>query len=374
MHRFRFATLALVVIALMAIACRGIANPEGWAQPAVEGEIAYVFLDRGELSAIRLDDSGGQVLWTFPDDDLEAEKDVDLEAVYTKPVITGDRIYIAGFTGELVAISLDGRLQPDGWWLEDGVDGDVIGGPVLADDRLVFGTTEGRLYVRSITGGGGVPGWDIDGIEVGGEIWAPPVVANGIVAVATIEGEVHAFDLESGAEAWSEPFEADAAIADLGLAGEGLLFVPSFDRHVYFVDLATGREVTNAFRARDWVWTGAAIADGIAYFGDFSGAVFAVDVATGDAIWTYEAEEKVKARPVVVGGSVVLADEKATIHFIDRETGTRLNAVPLSGVGKVRAPLEVAGDVAYIVTTDGNFFVADPERLTVIERQLRGGG
>jgi len=365
--------LLIAVVAILSGACVGFSEPRGWAEPVFDGETVYVFLDREEFVAVALDELGGQWIWTFPDDDIGAEEDIELEAVYGPPLFAGDRIILAGFSGQIVALTTGGRFVPgQGSWQRDDVNGSIVGGAVLAGDVFAFGTTESRLYVRRVEDGGAVAGWPSDGRGLDGEIWAQPVIVAGILYVGTMDGKLYAFDLATGAELWAEPFDADGAIASLTFIGDGLLFVPTLGSRVWLVDAETGEARGGEFEAEGWVWTRPVLRDGVAYFGDFEGYVYAMDLATGRSLWTYAAEDKVKAQGVIVGGTLIVADEGGTVHFVELSSGRRLNAVPLNGAGKIRADLVGMGDSAWVLGTEGRLYLADPETLTVVEREVRG--
>lgn len=371
--RVRLFIPVILAVALLSSACVGFSEPRGWAEPVFDGNTVYVFLDRDEFAAVTLDEFGGQALWVFPDGDLESEKEIDLEAVYGPPLFAGERIILAGFSGEMVALGLEGRyIAGRGSWHRSDVEGAIVGGATLAGDRFTFGTTEQRLYVRSVVDGAGVPGWPADGFALDGEIWSQPVVVGNVLYVGTMTGKLYAFDLATGQEIWDRPFDADGAIADLSYIGNGVLFVPTLRGEVWLVDVESGSARGRAFEAEGWVWTRPAIRDGVAYFGDFDGLVYAWDMASGRTLWTYEAGNKVKAQGVIIGETLIVGDEGGTVHFVDVATGIRRNAVKLDGAGKIRAGLVEKEGFAWILGTEGRLYRADPETLQVFEREVRG--
>ncbi len=373
-HRAKLLIPVILAVAFLSSACVGFSEPRGWAEPVFDGDTVYAFLDRDEFVAASLDDFGAEWRWTFPDDDLDAEEEIELEAVYGPPLFAGERIILAGFSGEMVALGTEGRfLLGRGSWHRDDVDGSIVGGATLAGDRFAFGTTEQRLYVRSVEDGGSVPGWPVDGRALDGEIWSQPVVVGGTLYVGTMDGKLYAFDLETGQELWAEPFDADGAIADLAYIGEGILFVPTLRGEVWLVDAESGQaRLPDPFEAEGWVWTRPAVQDGIAYFGDFDDFVYAMDLATGRTLWTYLAEDKVKAQPVIIGDVLIVGDEGGTVHFVDLETGVRRHAVNLDRAGKIRAGLVEKEGFVWILGTEGRLYRADPETFTVLEREVRG--
>ena len=371
--------LLIAVVAILSSACVGFSEPRGWAEPVFDGETVYVFLDREEFVAVALDEFGGQWMWTFPDEDIDAEDDIQLEAVYGPPLFAGDRVILAGFSGEIVALTAAGRYVPgQGSWQRDDVNGNIVGGAVLAGDVFAFGTTEARLYVRRVEDGGTVAGWPSDGRRLDGEIWSQPVVAGGILYVGTMDGNLYAFDLATGAEIWPEPFDAGGAIASLTFIGDGVLFVPTLGSEVWLVDTETGQARGRPFDAEGWVWTRPVLRDGIAYFGDFEGFVYAVELATGRSRWTYDTESKVKAQGVIVGETLIVGDEGGTVHFVGLATGRGANTVKLDGAGKIRADLVEKDGFAWILGTEGRLYRATPVnrsdqgQLTVVEREVRG--
>ena len=80
--------------------------------------------------------------------------------MYGPPLFAGERIILAGFSGEMVALGFGGRyIAGRGSWHRSDVEGAIVGGATLAGRiRFAFGTTEQRLYVRSVVDGAGGAG------------------------------------------------------------------------------------------------------------------------------------------------------------------------------------------------------------------------
>jgi outer membrane protein assembly factor BamB len=365
----------LLALALLAASCGSFASPKGWASPAIDGSNAYVFRQKGKLSALDLSGDTAQVRWTFPDKTKPQQENVSLDAVYGEPVFDADRLFFADWSGRLFAVAKeDGELI---WEVRD-FDGGIVGGPVLADDVLIFGTTSGRLYaVQKSDGRSPAGSWPPAGVKFGRGIWAPPVVIGETVYVANMSGEVQGFDLGTAAPKWARPFEVSGAIPSLSKLDDRTLFVPTLDKQVYLLDTESGEAEKAPFRASDWIWTDAAVRDGVAYFGDFGGRIYALDITTNQAKWTADVKSKVKAGPAVVEGSrgavLVLADREPVLHFLDLESGSILNNVPLLDAGTVRAAAAVMEGWALIVTTDGKLFRADASTTTAPDVPVAGG-
>jgi len=363
------AGLLVIAFALSAAACGGVKNPEGWASPVDQDSTLFYFPEKDRVAAVRLEDGFARQAWTFPADNREDHEDLKFKAVYDAAIADGI-LYFGAWDGPVLALHTEnGEVA----WAFDRVQGGIVGGPVVQDGIVAFGTTEGRIYVRDARTGEPAPGWPENGLDLSDGIWAPPVIEEGRLFIATMGGDLLAFDLASGREAWDAPFEASGAIADLALVAPGRLFVPSLDKRVRLVDTATGRPIGPAFVARDWIWTRPAVADGYMYFGDFSGNVYALSIENLSERWIpYDAGKRIKAAPVVIGDTLVVATRDPEVHFIDIRNGQRLNTVPIPDAGTVRAGLIEHDGMAIVATTRGRLFVADPESWRVVGLDVAG--
>ena len=368
-------TLALLLLPVLS-SCVSVLNPTGWAPVAFDGDTAYVVTSKGKLSAITVNGDSGTAKWTFPDKDRDEDDKFKTKAIYDAPVVDGDRLYLATFEGGVFALRKDdGRpIWPGPNGNSDAIVGDIAGGVAVSGENLFFGTTEGRLYGWKKADGTPAPGWERPK-RLGEGIWATPVVHGDAVYVATMNGELYAFSLADGSELWSKHFKATGAIAELAVIGDDTLFVPSINKHVYLVRMADG-SVAADFRADDWVWTAPAEADSKLFFGDFSGYVYALHITSGGVEELWEAAsldgERIRAGAAIVGDVVIVADRKPVVNFISATDGSVLNTVPLQDAGTVRADVVVKDGAAYITTTGGKLFRAEPGSRRVVEIQLSG--
>ena len=88
---------------------------------------------------------------------------------------------------------------------------------------------------------------------------------------------------------------------------DGRLFIGSFDRRFYAIDIEDGTEIWSR-EGRDWFWTSALVEDGTVYAADLAGSVWAWDAATGDERWAepYDAGGAIRARPLLMAGGETL--------------------------------------------------------------------
>lgn len=363
------AALALAGVALLAAACGGVQNPEGWASPTVDGQTIYFFPKKDRLVAVTTAESGQATQkWQFPN----GQKDISFNSVYDSPLQIGNALYFASWDKKIYSLDVtNGSIL----WSGKNLDGGVVAGPVAVNGVLFFGTTDNKVYALAADTGSPAPGWPANGVQVPDAVWASPVVHGQDVYVATMGGDIFRLNAADGSQAPQKVFSTRGAIADMNLLDDNHLFVPTLNKDIYILDLS-GDPAKGAIRVgtEDWVWSRAAFKDGVAYFADLAGKVYAIDITSGQMRWqsAYDAETKVKSSPVIIGDTLVVASREPAIHFIDIATGTRKNSVPLKDVGTVRAGLAVDGDRVLIATTNGSLLEADVTKLQVTPLPITG--
>jgi outer membrane protein assembly factor BamB len=107
--------------------------------PWVAGDYLYAISNTQEL--VCLDARQGQVRWVTPLQQWKDEEDKTGRIVWTGPVLASDRLIIASSAGEALAVSpYTGKMLGR----QDLPDGVTIP-PIVADDTLVFVTTDAEL-------------------------------------------------------------------------------------------------------------------------------------------------------------------------------------------------------------------------------------
>ncbi|HST43764.1 MAG TPA: outer membrane protein assembly factor BamB [Luteimonas sp.] len=171
------------------------------------------------------------------------------------------------------------------WSASVGKGEDALGarqGPVVADGRVYAAAVEGGVRALDLQSGASIWRYDSD-LELSGG----PGVGDGLVAVGGLEGDVVALDAATGAERWRAkvPNEVIAAPA----IGQGMVFVRSNDGRVTAFDAASGE--------RRWFWVhelpsltvrgndAPVLGPGFLFVGNDDGTLTSLAIADGRPVW-----------------------------------------------------------------------------------------
>ena len=364
----QLALLVLVALGVAATACTGVASPEGWASPVASDDLIFA-AHEDDLFALESGSLAEQ--WAFPSDEI----DVDVDALYGTPAMLGDTLFVPTYEGTLYAIDASsfGQLL---WRFE--TDGPLIGGVVVAEGAIYFGSDDGNVYALDPETGRSI--WRAP-FETGDGVWSTPALEGDVVYVTSLDGDLYALDAATGVELWSFGTGAGIASPPVVNTEAGLVYVGGFDGRLRAIDTETHEERWS-LKADNWFWTRPLLADDVLFAGNLDGNVYAVDALTGDLVWPrFPTEGPVRAAPVIAGGTLVVVDRDGNVYGIDPSDGIARVAFPLALESDVLAdPLVLAladvneGDeVVVLVTTDGDVVQIDAATLTRVGAASRLG-
>jgi outer membrane protein assembly factor BamB len=328
------------------------------------------------------------------------------------PVIAGGRVFTLDSLAQVQATSTAGEVL----WRADLTPpaddpGDGSGGGIATDGTTVYVTTGfGRVTALDAATGG--VRW-VQALEAAGS--SAPTVANGVVHVVSRDSRAWAIEAGNGRVRWV--FSGIPAVA--GFAGGASAAVapgavifpfPSGEVVSVFADGGLERWSTIVAGARLGAAAGRATTDiggdpvvdgGVVYVGNVSGRIVALDLETGDRLWTategatggvwptggslfavndvnelvrlsastgeviwrvalpVATEESWLSRPtrfahygpVVAGGRVIVAGSDGMMRLFDPVSGALTGHVEIPG-GAASAPV-VAGGVLYVLDQSG---------------------
>ncbi|QAU13414.1 cell surface protein [Halorubrum sp. BOL3-1] len=269
--------------------------------PAIAGGLAYVGTYDGVVSAVSV--ASGEVEWQTEVGDAAA----------ASPTYHEGTLYLAveHTPPSGSAVALDAESGEEVW--RDDRPTDHPHSTVAVDlerDRFLFGSNDGHVYAWSLSDR--ERAWTYD---AGGDIKAPIAVSRGIAVVPSWAGTVTAVDVTDGTGLWE--FETDDSVSpsdepDPTRTGgvmcapavhDGTVYVGSHDRNAYAIDLATGEELWST-PTDGWITGNVTVTNGHVLVGSYDRHLYALDREDGSVTWTVEGNGEVTSAPYVTDDGV----------------------------------------------------------------------
>jgi outer membrane protein assembly factor BamB len=210
--------------------------------------------------------------------------------------------------------------------------------------------------------------------RTGAAVLSSPTVVAGVVYIGSLDTNLYAIDAESGVEKWhyttGGPIRSTPAVAD------GVVYTYSRDGLVYSLTAGEAHQLwatriaetnqTRSFDDYEYFDSSPTVVDDVLYIGSGDRKLYAIDVKTGQAIWTYSVGSKISSPPAVAHGVVYFGVTDGNFYALNAATGTNLwqfktQGNPNNGYPKgdvLHAPVVVAG-VVYFGSRDSAVYALD---------------
>jgi outer membrane protein assembly factor BamB len=266
----------------------------------------------------------------------------------TYPLVANGVLYISNYDGSgIYALTAS---TGDLLW-KYSLEGVVYGPfPFAVKDGTVYATYD-KLY--AIDAANGALLWSVAGE---GNV---PTVANGVVYVGRLDGNVYAHDAGTGAILWSYTAGGDVGYSIPAVAN-GTLYVGSDDHNLYALNASTGA-LQWKYVTGDSVWSSPAVANGVVYVGSNDGNLYALNGSTGALNWKYSTGGAIwDASPAVANGIVYISSSDTNLYALNASTGTLqwIYATGcLAGIGGIGyCSPAVANGVVYVCGGGGTLY------------------
>ena len=238
--------------------------------------------------------------------------------------------------------------------------------PVVGYGRVYLGTNHGRVLAV-----GAKSGRVLWRRQLGHCIAASPALARGVVYVAAMNplpcvdpdrnapGFLQALDARTGKPLWRFPA---GVIESSPLVVRGLVYFGSWDGRVYAVDVRTHR-ARWSYDTGGEVKGGVAFAQGTVYAGSYDGHVYALDERTGRLRWSGSTEQGLTGRsgfyatPTVAYGRVFVGATNGVVYAFGARSGRLLWARRTGSF--VYGAAAVWNGKVYVGSYDHRFYALD---------------
>jgi outer membrane protein assembly factor BamB len=259
--------------------------------PAVADGMLYFVSSAGSLAALDL--ATGKPKWVLP---VEFERKFEAKNLHGYPSAA--------------------QTIPDAW--------DVFtSSPAVANGKVYFGSADGGVYAADAKTG--ILQWKFATHDV---VHASPAVVNGVVYIGSWDSYLYAIDAETGLQKWAFKSGEDNTIHNqVGFQSspavvDGTVYVGCRDAHVYAIDAATGHKKWDYPTSKSWVNGTPAVRDGVVYVGTSDSSRFmALDAKTGRLKWNFKAGAYIFSSAALAGDLAYFGSHNGKLYAIDTRTG-----------------------------------------------------
>lgn len=312
-------------------------------QPKVDGDRIYAAGAKGRVSAF--DVNSGQLLWQ-----------VDTALPLRGGPGSGDGLVLLG-TADAEVVALDRNSGAERWRAK--VSSEVLAAPSAAEGVAVVRSIDGRIYGLSSADGKRIWIYDSSVPVLTLRGTSTPVISNGGVIAGLANGKLVALLLKNGALLWESRIAIPSGRSELErivdidadpIVANGVVHVATYQGNVATVALENGRGLWNRKMSSH---AGIGADSKVLYITDEDSAIWALDRRNGSSYWKLD---KLRARklsaPAAYGEYIVVGDLEGYVHFLDRKSGAFAARIRVGNSPIVAAPI-VAGDTVFISSSAG---------------------
>jgi outer membrane protein assembly factor BamB len=287
-----------VLLAGMISGCTAAAGTaSSWPGITADGETGF-FAYGAEIYAI--DAKNGSLIWRYP-----SEPNTKTQ-FFAAPAVSADQVFAGSYNNTLVALDKSNGFEK---WSFIIAKDRYIASPLVVGDKVFAPNTDKYLYALNTAGD------LLWSFKTGGPNWTKPVSDGQFVYLASMDHILYAFNIDYPTAAlvvdktgsrtlvekplWSVDL-GTAVVADPVLSN-GKVFVATIDGKLHSIDTTSGKIVWTFTDGDQYksVWGSPVVTVDAVYLGNENGDLFAVSPETGKALWP---EPYAAGAPLIAGG------------------------------------------------------------------------
>lgn len=327
---------------------------EVYSSPTVVDGVVYVGSSDSYLYALNA--TTGKLLWKAKTGDW----------IRSSPTVVNGVVYVGSFDSYLYAFkaSTGGLL----WRAHTG--GAINSSPTVDHGIVYVGSQDANLYAFKASGCGNSlcsPLWTA---TTGGAIYySSPTVVDGIVYLGSQDAKLYAFKASGCGSSscpplWIVPLGncpySSSSLVTNGIVAtpmvvNGIVYVGSCDSNLYALNSATGKAIWAVpAHTGGGIRSSPAEAYGIVYVGSDDDNLYAFDAATGKQLWHAAARDVIRSSPTVANGVVYVGSDDDNLYAFDAATGKQLWKTSTGNL--IYSSPAVINGVVYVGSKDFNVY------------------
>jgi len=210
--------------------------------------------------------------------------------------------------------------------------------------------------------------------KAGDEVKSSPAIVDGRVYIGSSDKHVYALDVKTGKHVWSaildDMVEASPTLVD------NVVYIGTLAGTLYALDAKSG--------STRWIFTtGYKVVGGANWFrdsgnrlrilvGSYDAFLYCIDAQTGKSVWTYKTNNYINGSPAVDGGYCVFGGCDAVIHMLSIADGAKAGEVNTGAY--IAGSAAIRGNNVYVGNYNGELLKASLPAGVVVWRYTIDGG
>jgi len=304
-----------------------------FSSPAIAGNVAYIGSGDHNLYAINI--TTGKQLWKFATGG----------AVHSSPTVNGNLVCFGSFDGYYYALnaktgSLLWKFKTDGeklvgakglWTMKpheqymDDLYDFFLSSPVFDSNgqTVYFGSSDGNMY--AINAATGKLKW---AFKTNGLIHTSPALYNGKLYFGSWDTYFYAIDATTGKQLWKfktgdQPtIHLMEGIQGSAACSNGMVYFGARDGYLYALNTTTGKMAWKYSANGSWILTTPAVQNGVVYTSTSDTFIFAaLDAKTGKSKFTFKANGYIYSSPAIAGNTAFFGDFTGKLFAVNLTSG-----------------------------------------------------
>jgi outer membrane protein assembly factor BamB len=290
-----------------------------FSSPITKNGTVYIGSEDGYFYA--LDEKTGKEKWKFKTNG----------AVHSSPSIYENTLYFGSFDGYYYAVNLTTGKQlwkfktgGEHWYQEAGILGlkphDILmdelwdfylSSPVVYRNNksilVIFGSSDGNVYAVDAKKGNLT--WKF---KTNAAVHSTPVINKNTLYIGSWDADLYALNCDTGKEKWK--FETQKKVGFKGIqssvaVANGMVYLSARDPYIFAVDAETGKLEWKYDAENSWILSTAVILNNILYVGTSDTyALLALDSKTGKELSRFDTSGYVYGTPAIAGNTAYFGD------------------------------------------------------------------
>lgn len=272
----------------------------------------------------------GKVLWNY-----EINDTTNME--YSSNVISEDIIYTSGHPGTVYALNANNGKQI---WIQQ-VEGEIVNHEI-SKDLVIIGTDTGVYGLNKETG-------SVKWYQNIGKAYSKPVIVDNTVIISFSNGDLYAFDLNTGSIKWKLELSYSGEISEINqnkiCIGSGNI--------CYCINIKN-KEILWEFETSGKITAAPMIEKNSVYFGSWDGNVYSLDLSTGTLKWTFKTGWGIDTKPYISDGMVFVGSNDNNFYALDEKSGDLVWYFTCKS--GIHSSSDVYGEYVFFGSDDGRIY------------------